>query len=187
MKRKTLLIQFVLILTGFAWVWFSRVDPGNINPATIRAPQEGFLAPDFALKTISGSRVALEDLRGKVIILNFWASWCPPCRAEMPAFQQALEEYSDADLAILGVNATSQDSLLDVENFLQEYQLEFIIPLDVSGQVSRLYQIHSLPTTFILDKRGIIKKVVIGGPIPLSLLRVEIQQLLQENYNDSDN
>jgi len=186
MKRKILLFQIVLILVCFSWVWKSRVDPGAITPATIQAPHEGFLAPDFDLETFSGSRVALEDLRGKAVILNFWASWCPPCRAEMPAFQQALEEYSDVDLAILGVNATSQDSLLDVEKFLQEYQLDVTVPLDFSGQISRLYQIHSLPTTFFIDKQGIIKNVIIGGPIPISLLRVEIQQLLQEN-NVSDN
>jgi len=187
MKQKTLILQIFLILAGFAWVWISRIDTGATTPETIQAPQEEFLAPDFDLETISGSRIAIADLRGKAVILNFWASWCPPCRAEMPAFQHALEENSDIDLAILGVNATNQDSLLDVENFLQEYRIGLTIPLDVNGQVSRLYQIHSLPTTFFINKQGIIKKVIIGGPIPLSLLRVEIQQLLQENNNVPNN
>lgn len=187
MKIKSLIFQIFLILAGFVWVWISRVDPDATTPASIQAPQQGFLAPNFELETLSGSRVAIDDLRGKAVILNFWASWCPPCRAEMPAFQQALEENSDNDLAILGVNATNQDSLLDVENFLQEYRIGLTIPLDVNGQVSRLYQIHSLPTTFFINKQGIINKVIIGGPIPLSLLRIEIQQLLQENNNVPDN
>jgi cytochrome c biogenesis protein CcmG/thiol:disulfide interchange protein DsbE len=178
-RHRTLLLKIGLILTGFAWIWLSRVPPGTAATAAIQAPQEGFLAPDFELATTTGDIAVITEMRGQALIVNFWASWCPPCRAEMPAFQQIREEFSGSDLAILGVNVTSQDARADVEDFLEQYQLEFTIPLDISGQASRTYQIHSLPTTFFINKEGIIEKVIVGGPIPLSLLRVEARQILE--------
>lgn len=181
MKRKSIILKALLITVGFAWVWLSRTPTGSAGNEVIQAPQAGFTAPDFELKTNSGDQIALRDLRGKIIILNFWASWCPPCRAEMPAFQQIVEEYPETDLIVLGVNSTSQDSLVDVERFVQEYQLKFTIPLDTQGQASRSYHVHSLPTTFFIDRDGVVQKVIVGGPIPLSLLRIEVHQLLQED------
>jgi cytochrome c biogenesis protein CcmG/thiol:disulfide interchange protein DsbE len=184
--QKSTLFKTILVIFGFAWVWISRLPPGQESQSAIQAPQSGFTAPDFALETHSGDQLELKDLRGKAVILNFWASWCPPCRAEMPAFQQAADEFSDKDLIVLGVNATSQDSLTDVEIFISDHQLEFPILLDVQGQISRVYQIHSLPTTYFIDQEGVIKKVIVGGPIPLSLLRIEISHLLQEDENATD-
>jgi peroxiredoxin len=181
MMRKHILLKAILIGLGFVWVWISRIPSGTSGQEEIQAPQTGFTAPDIALETSSGDLLELRDLRGQAVILNFWASWCPPCRAEMPAFQQAVDEFADTDLIVLGVNSTSQDSLANVEKFIQEYQLKFTIPLDIQGQASRSYQVLSLPTTFFIDREGIIKKVIVGGPIPLSLLRVEVQHLLQDN------
>jgi len=186
MRQKSILAKVILIAIGVAWVWITRVPSGQGIDPNIQAPQAGFMAPDFSLETLSGTSAGISDLRGKAVILNFWASWCPPCRAEMPAFQQTVDEFAGTDLVVLGVNATSQDSLGDVRKFLDKYQLSFAIPLDINGQVSRTYQVRSLPTTFFIDRKGVIKKVMIGGPIPLSLLRVEASQLLQGTENDPD-
>lgn len=187
MMRKSFLLKISLIVISFAWVLLSRIPPGTQNVSAFQAPRSGFTAPDFILDTHAGGHVSLSDLRGKPVIINFWASWCPPCRAEMPAFQEAADEFSDTDLVILGVNSTSQDSLSDVNLFIDDYQLEFTIPLDLSGEVSRDYQIHSLPTTYFINEDGTIVKVIVGGPIPLSLLRIEARQLIEGVVNVPDN
>jgi len=96
----------------------------------------------------------------------------------MPDFQQAYIEYSDTDLVLISINSTSQDSLQDVLSFVESYQLTFPILLDTTGIVTRTFNVHSLPTTFFIDRSRIITKVLIGGPIPLSLMRVEINKLL---------
>jgi len=98
----------------------------------------------------------------------------------MPAFQEAFNEYGGSDLQIIAINATNQDSLTDVTQFIEEYGISFPILLDLSGTVSRDYLVHSLPTTYFIDKNGVIKEIIIGGPIPLSLLRIQASQLLTE-------
>lgn len=187
MKINNTLISITLILSGLGWTWASRVRPSDTPKAEIQVPQQGFQAPDFVLDTLTGDQIALSDLRGKSVILNFWASWCPPCRAEMPAFQQGSEEFSDSPLIIIGVNATSQDSVKDAENFVEQHNLEFPILLDHNGSVGSAYQVRSLPATFFIDDQGIIKEIIVGGPIPLALLRVKADQLLQESSHVPNN
>lgn len=171
-------MQIIILVIGLFWIWFSRIE--DQSQSQLQAPQAGYIAPNFELYTLNSEPISLTDLRGKSIILNFWASWCPPCRAEMPDFQQASHEYSDSDLIILGVNATNQDALIEVNRFIQNHEITFPILLDTDGTVSQDYQVHSLPTTFFIDKNGRISKVVIGGPLPLSFLRIEAEKLLME-------
>jgi peroxiredoxin len=187
MKKPKILTPLLISGLLLAWVWFSRIPASAQSTQTIEAPKNNFLAPLFTLKTLDEKTVSLEDLRGQPIILNFWASWCPPCRAEMPDFQEAWQEYGGTDLIIIGINATYQDSLREVNSFVNQNHLEFPILLDPDGRVSGLYNIHSLPTTFIIDQEGIIRKTLIGGPIPLSLLRIEADKLLQEGADVPNN
>ena len=187
MKNKSTLVSIAITLFLFAWIWITRIPPSTQPPSSIQAPREDFLAPTFELATIAGEPVSISDLRGQPVILNFWASWCPPCRAEMPAFQQAWQEYGDSDLMILAVNATHQDSLPDIERFIELNGLTFPILLDTNGAVSAIYQIRSLPTTILINREGRITKTLIGGPIPLSLLRVEAELLLKESSDASGN
>jgi len=139
------------------------------------------------LATPGGDEITLSDLLGYPVIINFWASWCPPCRAEMPAFQQVYEEYQDRGLIIAAVNATNQDSRSDAVDFAATNHLTFPILLDISGSASRSYNLHSLPTTVFVDREGVIQKIIIGGPIPVPLIRVEIEKLLQDNPNVPNN
>jgi peroxiredoxin len=187
MKNKKCLASFAIPLLLFVWIWISRIPPSTQPSIAIEAPRRNFLAPTFELDTIAGESVNLADFRGQPVILNFWASWCPPCRAEMPDFQQAWQEYSDSDLIILSVNATHQDTLPEIERFIELNDLAFPILLDTSGTVSSTYQIRALPTTFLIDREGVILKTLIGGPLPLSLLRVEADLLLKGGINASDN
>ena len=179
-KFRSQILSMIVLFAGIFWIWLSSdTDPipaGN----TLMAPQVGLIAPDFTLSAIDGSEISLSDLSGSPVILNIWASWCPPCRAEMPDLQQAHLENSDTDLHIIGINSTSQDSLQNVLSFVEENKLTFPILLDTSGSVTRNFNIHSLPTTFFIDRSGKITRVLIGGPIPLALMRIEINKLLQE-------
>ena len=174
------LISILILLAGAVWIWFSRVPTDSISPQSIYAPQESFLAPDFTLTTLEGELLILSDLRGYPVILNFWASWCPPCRAEMPALQQVFDEYEDLGLIIAAINATNQDSLSEAAAFVSKNSLTFPIPLDKTGLVSRSYNLHSLPTTVFIDSQGIIRKIIIGGPIPTALVRIQVEKLFQD-------
>lgn len=144
----------------------------------VPAPQVGFLAPDFSLESESGDAIDLSDLRGKPVLINFWASWCPPCRSEMPAIQKVYDEFADSDFVVLAVNTTYQDSEGDAVTFAMLHRLTFPILWDQTGEVSREYHINSLPTSFFIDRLGIIREVVIGGPMAEALLRTRLQRIL---------
>lgn len=169
-----------ILVLGLIWIGLSADRLGASTNGLIPAPQKGFLAPDFTLETLDGKTVTLSDLRGQAVIVNLWASWCGPCRLEMPAFKKVYEEYKARGLVILAVNSTSQDSRAAVETFVKEFQLPFPIPMDYDGTVSRLYRLNALPSTFFIGRDGVITKVVIGGPLAESTLRAEIESLLAE-------
>ena len=174
-------IWFVgILLIGLLWIFVSADRSGASTNGLIPAPQKGFLAPDFTLETLDGGQVTLSDLRGQAVILNVWASWCGPCRMEMPAFKDVYAEYKERGLVILAVNSTSQDARDAVEKFVAEYQLPFPILLDTKGEATRLYRVSALPSTFFVGRDGVITKVVIGGPLAESTLRAEIESLLAE-------
>ncbi len=172
--RRTLLI--VVLLLGLGWILLSRAAATN---SQIAAPQTGFLAPSFALTDQNGAPVSLAGLSGRPVILNFWASWCAPCRAEMPALQAVADDYREAGLIVLTVNAAFQDQPADVAAFIAQNGLTLPILFDTNGQVNRLYQIHSLPTTFFIGPDGVIREVVVGGPMTSASLRVRADSLLR--------
>jgi cytochrome c biogenesis protein CcmG/thiol:disulfide interchange protein DsbE len=169
-----------ILVLGLVWIGASADRIGASTNGLIPAPQKGFLAPDFTLETMSGEPVTLSDLRGQVVIVNLWASWCGPCRLEMPAFKGIYNEYKEQGLVILAVNSTSQDVPSAVEKFAAEFQLPFIILMDTDGVAARLYQLSALPTTFFIGRDGVISRVVVGGPLAESTLRTEIESLLAE-------
>ncbi|MCE7906346.1 MAG: TlpA family protein disulfide reductase [Anaerolineae bacterium CFX3] len=169
-----------ILALGLAWIFVGADRSGTSTNGQIPAPQAGFLAPDFTLETLDGGTVTLSDLRGQAVIVNLWASWCGPCRLEMPAFKKVSQEYAGRGLVILAVNSTSQDTRAAAASFADEYQLPFTIALDLDGRVARLYRISALPTTFFVNRSGVIRKVVLGGPLAETTLRAEIESLLAE-------
>ena len=170
----------IVLLLGLFWIGISRAAPGSTTSGLVPAPQATFLAPDFTLQTLEGKTVTLSDLRGKVVLVNFWASWCPPCKAEMPAIQHIYSDYRDQGLVVLAINAANQDTLSNAQAFLTENNLTFPVPLDVNGETTRLYKINSFPTTFFIAPNGIIREVVIGGPMTEAALRLRVEKLLEE-------
>jgi thiol-disulfide isomerase/thioredoxin len=170
----------LILLLGAGWIWIS-ADPDQAGKGNmLSAPQAGFSAPEFTLETLQGESVSLSSLRGKPVILNFWASWCPPCRAEMPALENIHKRYSSEGLVVLAVNATAQDSKAGIDQFLNEVDISFLILMDPASTAASLYEIRSLPTTFFIDRQGTIRDVVLGGPLAEALLRSRAEDLLEK-------
>lgn len=125
--------------------------------------QEGNKAPNFGLKTLDGQEVKLSDMVGKKVILNFWATWCPPCKAEMPHMQEFYEEQKNNQVTILAVNLTTSEKSSDnIGSFVKDYGLTFPIVLDSEGQVGQTYQAVTIPTSYIIDTKGVIRKKIVG-------------------------
>jgi cytochrome c biogenesis protein CcmG, thiol:disulfide interchange protein DsbE len=179
-RRVYILASVLILLIGAIWIWWSRAEAGSTTAGEIPLPRQGFSAPDFSLQTPDGETYSLADLRGKPVLINLWTSWCPPCRAEMPALERVYAEYHDQGFEILAVNSTTQDSQEAAVSFANELGLTFPILIDTSGDISRLYQLSSLPTSFFVSKDGVIREVVIGGPMSEALLRIRVQQLIEE-------
>lgn len=161
-----IVILLLIPLSGCALLTTPTSAPSELSPTVEllpstdvpAKPQEGFRAPDFALLNLAGQEVSLGDFRGQLVLINFWATWCPPCRAELPAIQ-AQYQNSD-DLVVLGVNFQEKSS--DVKPFVEAEGLTFPILLDESGGVALMYRARGLPTSFLVDAEGIVTAVHIG-------------------------
>lgn len=140
-----------------------------------RTPIQTMQATDFTLPSLNGGERSLHQEQGKVVILNFWASWCEPCKTEMPHFQTFYESYKK-DVEILAVNVTSKDKVANVKQFVEEHALTFPILLDESGETSTMYGAFALPTTIILDREGNIHQEIVG-PMDETLLLEYIEPL----------
>lgn len=167
------------LVTGLVWIFISADRAGTSTAGEIPAPREGFLAPDFTLRNSEGVTVTLSNLHGQAVLVNLWATWCPPCRAEMPAIQKMYDEYKDQGLVVLAINMTYQDNAAAVLPFTQEYKLTFPILIDDTGDVGDKYELRSLPSSFFINRDGFIQEVVIGGPMSEALLRTRIEKILQ--------
>jgi peroxiredoxin len=130
---------------------------------------QGGLAPDFSLEDTQGKTHKLSELHGKPVLINFWASWCGYCRQEMPDLKRIGMQYTDK-LQMVGVNISNQDSYDDVLSFVKKYDVPYPNLLDRSGYVSELYNVRVIPTTLLLDARGVIVARV-QGPQSLENLR----------------
>lgn len=120
-------------------------------------------APDFELKNLDGASVRLSDYRGSVVLLNFWASWCPPCRVEMPHMQRFYQDYAAKGVVVLGVNLTATEEHPDrVRPFVEKRQLTFPVVLDEKGEVMKAYQVVGYPTTYLIDEDGTVREKFVG-------------------------
>lgn len=121
----------------------------------------GDVAPDFQLQTLEGEDVKLSDYRGKRVMLNFWATWCPPCRAEMP---DMVKFYKEKDIEILAINLTKAESgIQEVKDFVNEFGVTFPVLLDEELKVATQYQIRPIPTSYMIDSDGIIQYKALGA------------------------
>lgn len=155
--------------------------PGNANvfDRNFEAVNEGGLAPDFTLKDLAGNNVRLEELRGKTILLTFWASWCSPCRIELPHFQALQKKLGRDKVVVLAVSADSQKE--DVQSFAKQLKLDLPLFFDEDLQVNQRYRIKAMPTTFIIDSHGVIRHIHQGfKESVLPLYEQELKELLKK-------
>lgn len=126
------------------------------------SPQEGFLAPNFTLSDLGGTQISLGDFKGKVVLLNFWATWCAPCKMEIPSLEKLYQLRKDKGFEILAVSV-DRTSLSKVASFVTDYQMSFPVLADQRGEVGRRYWAKAIPTSFLLDKKGVIRWKVVGA------------------------
>ena len=129
-------------------------------PVFVEYPQfRGSPAPDFSLPSLNGENLKLSDLRGKAVLINFWAIWCDPCKEEMPLLESLSEEYGE-ELAVIAIN--EGDSVVEAENFLEEENIKLMVLLDEGREIGEKYKIGGYPTSIFIDKEGIIQAIYLG-------------------------
>jgi len=178
-QNQRIILYILLLMGGAAWIVLSSTPRFPSASKSATAPQVGFTAPDFALATPTGETIRLSEQRGNAVLVNLWATWCPPCRAEMPTIEKIYREFKDTGLLVLAINMTYQDDPFALMPFIQEHDLTFPILLDETGEVAAAYQLRSLPSSYFIDAEGIVEEVVIGGPMSESLLRLRIERILE--------
>ena len=177
MKKKIIALMVIAALVAIVTISFVRdnIDEQEAfageqmgtdlakNPANEGLGQ-GNAAPNFTLTTLEGEEVTLADYKGKKVVLNLWATWCAPCKAEMPHMQNYYEDMAEKEnVEILAVNLTNQDVGLDkVKAFQEDYALSFPILLDEEGVVEEMYQAITIPTTYMIDTTGTIQNKIVG-------------------------
>jgi peroxiredoxin len=159
MPRRGSIISIVLLLLALALglASCSSTGPGSAVPQGIN---EGTRARDFTLKAMDGSKASLSDYRGGPVLINFWATWCAPCRAEIPDFEAAYQAHKDEGFVVLGVNV--EESQQAVESFVAEVGMTYPVLLDEHGQVMREYRSQGLPMSLLLDEEGVIQVRHVG-------------------------
>lgn len=178
MPRKRLdwiILTAVIAVIGSVWIGMTVVKASALNTEGKPARAElGYIAPDFTLNSPDGKPVALSDYKGKPIVLNFWATWCPPCRAETPAFVSAHRQWGD-EIAIIGVDVMETPDL--APPFMNEFGIKYPIAVDPIGEVTVAYRVVSYPTTFFIDSSGTIVQID-TGPLNEALLQTRLADLV---------
>lgn len=147
------------ILLGLAWPVFAAADP--FEALSLQEPKEHVAAPDFTLPDGVGKKLRLKDLRGSVVFLNFFATWCEPCRLEMPGMEQLSQAYKGKGLVVLAVGM--HESVKRVRAFMQELKLSFPAVVDADGSVGFMYSIGPIPSTYLIARDGQIRWRAFGA------------------------
>ena len=174
--RKSALAIAALVIVGFlgllGWGMLNKQPITGLSGITmVNRP-----APGFILTTFKGTTISLEDLRGKPVVINFWASWCPPCRIEAPLIERTWRAYKNRGLIFLGVNI--QDRKKDALNYIREFDITYSNGPDPSGEISIDYGVSGLPVTFFVSRKGeVIRRWV--GAIEKRVLISSIEEIMQ--------
>ena len=193
------LVPVIVITAIVAAIWWleSRND-GGVSPtgerygpvelpAALRSSgldakaEEGALAPDFLLGRLDGTELRLADLRGQPVVLNFWATWCAPCRQEIPQLVDAYNRFRDQGLAVVGVNMQEGKSI--VLPYAEDFGMDFPIVIDVDGEVGDAYRLLGLPVTYFIDRDGIVRSTF-TGPFEDSDRGTEVRGAIEQTELD---
>lgn len=157
MRLMVFLIVAIMLVGGLVYLSFNSASQ---RPAGSVA--SGDMAPDFQLEDTKGNRVTLSELRGKVVMVNFWATWCPPCKEEMPSMEELNKIMAGEDFVMLAIN-TEKNGRSVVPDFLQKNPYDFTILYDDQGTVQQEYGVYKFPESFIIRKDGTIDQKVMGA------------------------
>ena len=161
-QNKAILALAIIFIAGglgtLLWMGIESQTDNSYTPPAVM--QEGNTALDFQLASLDNGDVALSDYQDQVVIMNMWATWCPPCRAEMPGLNRFYEAHKDEGMVVLAVNGQEPEET--VRPFIEANNFTFPVLLDIDGAVARQYTARSFPTTFIIDRNGRIQHVQVG-------------------------
>ncbi len=160
MRRLVLIVVVLLLVGGSLYIGSASSSKPSYEPAQIA--EIGDLAPDFLLEDTAGNKVSIADLRGKVVLVNFWATWCPPCRAEMPSMDSLNTAMADEDFVMLAINVEENGRSV-VPDFLKKSPHNFSVLYDDKAAVQKLYGVYKFPESFVIKKDGIIDDKVVGA------------------------
>jgi len=147
---------------------------GDFRPLRV-----GDAAPPYAARTLAGDSLALDSVRGRAVLLNVWATWCTPCRQEMPAIERLFAAFADSGLTVIGVSVDDAGSAAEVRQFVAAHHIRFTIALDPDKRVARVFRTLGVPETFLLDRRGLVVRRWIGEFDPGSeAVRAAVRQAL---------
>lgn len=161
MRVNGLRVKRIILMLLLVLVWANTAQADPASEFGVQQPKTHVLAPLFVLSDLQGQSVALQSLRGKVVLLHFWATWCVACRHEMPRIEKLWQDYEGKDFVLLGVNV-DQGSASNVGKFIDSYALSFVSLLDPDSTVRNSYGVRALPTTYIIGKDGKIVGRIIG-------------------------
>ncbi len=172
-----MVLTIVAVVLGAVWIGWTRLDPDAANPTGLPPSADlGHPAPDFTLMTPDGREISLSDFRGQPVLINFWATWCPPCRAEIPALEATARDYN-GQAVILGVDV--QESADSVQAFISEFGMTYPVVLDGDASVAQTYRVRAFPTSYLVDRRGVIVEIF-AGPVSEPLVRSRLAELAGE-------
>lgn len=161
--------SLAVLAFAFVMVW---LQSSKYEPLTV-----GKAAPDFELPDLQDRRVRLSDFRGKVVFLNFWATWCKPCKEEMPSMEVLYRNFKDDGLVVLAVSIDRVTTKDDIPPFVQSLDLSFPVLIDSWGQTDKRYKLMGVPETYIIDQNGILREKIIG---PRDWTRLDNLQVVTE-------
>jgi len=187
---KKYVLLFLVIFIGAILVFLEHFTETPISIADIQTKKifnekkssVGYFAPSFKLRNIKGNYESLESYRGEVVVLNFWATWCAPCRIEMPSFEKLYRRYRSEGVTVLAITL-DKNSENKIKSFVDEYGLSFPILLDEKGEVERLYPSMTIPFTYVIDRQGRIVARVDGAKNWESSETFEAIEYLLKNRN----
>ncbi len=167
----------LIVLGAGSLLWLGQQSSTSATQASNQVAQSpgNTSAPDFTLYSPDGQQISLSDYEGQVILVNLWATWCPPCKAEMPTINAFYETHKKDGFVVLAVN--SQEGASTVKNFVQSNEFTFPVLLDSQGYVLDRYHVRALPTSFIIDRNGVIKHIQ-TGEITSQQLKAIVEPLL---------
>ncbi|MCT1403069.1 TlpA family protein disulfide reductase [Paenibacillus sp. p3-SID867] len=154
MKKQWWILLTIIVLAILAIIQSTSVS-------TEELPKTGYQAPNFSLQALDGQTYSLQGLKGKPVVINFWASWCGPCKIEAPELVRLYDKYR-ARIEIYAVNVTASDSIEGAKAFAKDYGFQFPVLIDEKGEVAQKYAIRPIPTTLFVNSEGIIIEQVIG-------------------------